>query len=850
MRKINIIFTIFSLLLIVNCKAKGKEKKENASTGQPNIVLFLVDDMGWQDTSVPFWDKRTPFNDLYQTPNMERLANEGMKFTQAYATAVCSPTRISLMTGMNAAKHQVTNWTLRKDALQPMETNHKTLSFPKWNVNGLNPVSGDTNAVHATPLPKVLNDAGYYTIHSGKAHLGAIGTPGANPLNLGFDVNIAGHAAGAPASYYGLDNFGNGKKGREVWAVPGLEQYHGKDIYLSEAITLEALKAIDTAVQNKNPFFLYMSHYAVHTPIMGDNRFVQKYYDKGIDSTEAKYASMVEGMDKSLGDIMDYLEEKNIAENTIILFMSDNGGLSAVARGGEKHTHNKPLRSGKGSAYEGGIREPMLVKWPGKVKEKSVTNDYVIIEDFYPTILEMAGIENQKTVQKVDGQSFVSQLLGEKSNSEERPLFWHYPNFWGASGPGIGSSSTIRLGDWKLIYFYENQKIELYNIAEDIGELNNLVEKNPEKAKELSIVLTNYLKESNAQIPKDKKTGKQIPYPASFFDTENIVAHSFISKNLEFKGVALEDKEYTIWGCAPIQGDDGKTHLFAARWPEKNVDPAWRKSSEIAHYVADSPEGPFVFSDVAIKGTNKDTWDKYAPHNPEIKKVGDKYVLLYIANTDYNQPPHPSNQSIGMALSKSPYGPWKKVGKDGKILDANNPEKWNYKSENGVANPAFLAFNDKFYLYFKTRHKNDQLMYGLAIADNLEGPYIITDNPVTSNKGTLEDGTVFEYDNHIYLLTTDNHGHNTGIVGGGTLWKSKDGKTFKLEDATIAYDRLPAYYSEYDENKVTKIYGSDPKLERPKILMINGKPAYLYGPGGWNIFGGERTVGHVFKINI
>jgi len=516
MKKINILFTILVFTLVLSCKPKNKEHNEISSIIQPNIVLFLVDDMGWQDTSVPFWDKRTPFNDLYQTPNMERLANEGMKFTQAYATAVCSPTRISLMTGMNAARHQVTNWTLRKDALQPMETNHKTLSFPKWNVNGLSPDSGDENAVYATLLPQVLQDAGYYTIHSGKAHLGAIGTPGENPLNLGFNVNIAGHAAGAPGSFYGTENFGNGLKGKEVWAVPGLEQYHGKNINLTEAITLEAIKAVDSAVQNKNPFFLYMSHYAVHVPIMADDRFVQKYYDKGIDATEAKYASMVEAMDKSLGDIMDFLEEKEIADNTIILFMSDNGGLSVHGRGGQPNTHNKPLNSGKGSAYEGGIREPMLVKWPGVTKENTHTNDYLIIEDFYPTILEMAGVENAKTVQKVDGKTFVPIIKGEETNTNERPLFWHYPNEWGPSGPGIGASSTVRLGDWKLIYYYKNQQLELFNIKEDIGELNNLVDKNQEKATELVTILTNYLKEVNAQIPRDKKTGEQIPFPVNF----------------------------------------------------------------------------------------------------------------------------------------------------------------------------------------------------------------------------------------------------------------------------------------------------------------------------------------------
>ncbi len=494
------------------CVLWACQPEELAET-PPNIVLFMVDDMGWQDTSVPFWTERTLFNDRYHTPNMERLAKEGMKFTQAYATPVCSPTRVSLMTGMNAARHRVTNWTLHKDKIQPMEIDHATLQFPKWNVNGMSPVAGDPKAVHAMPLPQALHDVGYFTIHSGKAHLGAIGTPGENPLNLGFDINIAGHAAGAPASYLGTDNFGNGKEGKEIWAVPGLKKYHGKNIFLTEAITREALIAIDSAVTTKQPFFLYLSHYAVHTPIMGDDRYLQKYLEKGLDSIEAKYATMVEGMDKSLGDVMNYLEKKNLSENTIILFMSDNGGLSVHARGGDANTHNKPLASGKGSMYEGGIREPMLVKWSGKIEPESVSDYQLIIEDFYPTILELAGIDSLKTVQKIDGQSFVSVLKGEKEYAGVRPLFWHYPNEWGVEGPGIGAASTVRKGDFKLIYFHADRRIELYNLKDDIGEVNNLFDKNPEKVKELAEILTEHLKAVDAQMPIDKETGEQVGYP-------------------------------------------------------------------------------------------------------------------------------------------------------------------------------------------------------------------------------------------------------------------------------------------------------------------------------------------------
>ncbi len=481
----------------------------------PNIVLFLVDDMGWQDTSVPFWTAKTPFNQRYHTPNMERLAAEGMKFTQAYATPVCSPTRISLMTGMNAARHRVTNWTLYPDKMQPMEVNHPELEFPFWNVNGMSMDTSTQHAVHVTPFPAILQSVGYQTIHVGKAHLGAIGTPGEDPLNLGFSVNIAGHAAGAPKSYYGTENFGNLPEfAGSPWPVPGLDKYFGQEINLSEALTREAIAVVDQSVQQKQPFFLYMAHYAVHTPIMADPRYFEEYLAQGLDTIEARYASMVEGMDKSLGDLMDYLESAQQAENTIILFMSDNGGLSAHARGGEPHTHNKPLSSGKGSVHEGGIREPMLVKWPGVVQPASVNPEYLIIEDFYPTILEMAGIRDYETLQEIDGISFVGMLRDPtQRNGQQRELYWHYPNEWGPSGPGIGAASTIRKGDWKYTYYHRDQSEELFNLRDDIGEQKNLAVSLPDKRAEMAQALGQYLKEADAQMPSFKATGQLVPYP-------------------------------------------------------------------------------------------------------------------------------------------------------------------------------------------------------------------------------------------------------------------------------------------------------------------------------------------------
>ncbi len=482
----------------------------------PNIILFLVDDMGWQDTSVPFWEERTHFNELYHTPNMERLAAEGMKFTQAYACAVCSPTRTSLMTGMNAARHGVTNWTLRRDFSQ--DASDDILEMPAWNVNGLQATDTINNSVYATTLAQLLNENGYFTIHCGKAHWGAMDTPGADPLNLGFDINIAGHAAGGLGSFLGENNFGNSEKGAHTlpWGVPGLEQYHGDTINLTDVLTIEAVKALDQARDKGKPFYLYMSHYTVHIPLEPHHPYYQKYKDMGLDEREARYASMIEGMDQSLGDLMDYLDQHGLTDHTIIIFMSDNGGLSASNRGGMPHTHNWPLSSGKGSAHEGGIRVPMLVKWPGIVQPGSLCNDYLIIEDYFPAILEMAGIGNYDLVQQVDGISFIPMLKQEGTTADDRSLIWHYPNKWGPTGPGIGATSTIRKGDWKLIYYYKDQQFELFNIKEDIREKNNLAGREPGIVKRLASELGEYLRKVNAHRPSFKATGEPVPWPDEF----------------------------------------------------------------------------------------------------------------------------------------------------------------------------------------------------------------------------------------------------------------------------------------------------------------------------------------------
>lgn len=492
------------------------QTKVSADGDRPNIIFFLVDDMGWQDTSVPFWTEKTFYNERYETPNMERLASKGVMFTQAYASSVSSPTRCSIMTGSNAARHRVTNWTLEKNMKTDMESD--VISIPSWNVNGISQVPGTENTYLCKSFVQLLKDSGYHTIHCGKAHWGAIDTPGENPCHFGFEVNIAGHAAGGLATYLSEYRYGHDKDGNPVAlnSIPGLRKYWNTGTFATEALTREAIHALDKAKAYNQPFYLYMSHYAIHIPIDRDVRFFDKYKKKGLSDKEAAYAALIEGMDKSLGDLMDWLDANGEADNTVIIFMGDNGGYATGAHWRDEplYTQNYPLNCGKGSAYEGGTRVPMIVFWPGVTDGGTRCDSPVIAEDLYPSILEMAGIRRYDVPQEVDGKSFVPLLDGSGNPSKGRDFFWNFPNLWGGeTGPGIAATCTVRSGDWKLIYFYETGRKELYNIPDDIGETHDLAEEYPDIVRKLSSRLGKYLRKVDAQRPMFKATGQPCPWP-------------------------------------------------------------------------------------------------------------------------------------------------------------------------------------------------------------------------------------------------------------------------------------------------------------------------------------------------
>ena len=512
----------------------GQQKTQDikVSAQHPNIVFFLVDDMGWVDSGVQYGTELYPYNQRYDTPNMQRLSERAVVFGNAYAQAVSTPTRISIMTGMNAAHAGITNWTspykdtysdatgggfsMVDSKVREGYIEGDYLSHPEWNINGISPEPGIPHTQFATPMVRLLRDAGYYTIHVGKAHWAAAGTPGVNPYNQGFCVNIAGTMAGMPRNYQGKDNYGNTPQLWNEFAVQNLCEYYGTDVHLTEALKCEALKTLEYPIRHNVPFYLYMSNYATHTPIQPDERFVQKYRDRGMDEGQARYASMVEGVDKALGDIMDFLDEKGIADNTVIIFMTDNGGNSEnKQKGGIPHTQNLPLREGKGSCYEGGVRVPLMIFWPGKTRSGRCDVP-VICEDLFPTILDIAGVDSYETVQEIDGQSIIPMITGGESLDPERPLIMHFPHKWKAYDlDDIDFLSAVRMGDWKLVYRIKTGELELYNLVDDIGEQNNVAAQNPEITKRLADTLSDRLRKWKSPMPVVAATGQTMPLPDS-----------------------------------------------------------------------------------------------------------------------------------------------------------------------------------------------------------------------------------------------------------------------------------------------------------------------------------------------
>jgi len=492
--KIRFLFLTSVICFLTSCHS------DMPDTELPNIIIFLVDDMGQMDTSVPFITDANnnsvtyPLNSFYRTPNMELLAQQGVRFSNFYAHSVCSPTRTSILTGQNSARHRVTNW-IRS------ESNNKTEYGPSnWNWKGLDK--------RTNTFPRLLQEKGYRTIHVGKAHFGPFGSEGADPLNLGFDVNISGSSIGEPGSYYGQDGYGH-INGNEKRAVPDLEKYHGQDIFLAEALTLKAKREITSSVEIGQPFFLNLSHYAVHTPFQSDPRFANNYTLSDQSEKAQTYATLIEGIDKSLGDIVVHIENLNIGKNTIILFLGDNGSDAPLVIK-DDYSSSKPLKGKKGNHWEGGMRVPFIASWitldPELLSQKQLPIKRGFIQsqqgsvlDLYPTICNIADIDIPKgTI--LDGYDLSAQLNGQYNESRDELFLNHFPH----SHRSNYFTSLVK-SDWKIIYHYPvegSPRYELYDLKQDPFESVNLADDHPDQLKSMMIALTKELKDKNALMPE------------------------------------------------------------------------------------------------------------------------------------------------------------------------------------------------------------------------------------------------------------------------------------------------------------------------------------------------------------
>jgi arylsulfatase A-like enzyme len=453
------------------------------SKKKTNFVFFLVDDMGMMDLG-------TYGSTFHETPNIDNLSKTGMKFNYGYAACpVCSPTRASIMTGRHPVRVNITDWI-------PGSSNNKKNKL-------LHPQDRDNLALKEVTIAEELKSHGYQTFFAGKWHLG---NEGHWPTDQGFDINIGGHHRGSPpGGYYA------------PWNNPVLEPKK-KGEYLTEHLTEESTRFLENRNTDK-PFLLYLSYYNIHTPIQAYKKHIDHYQKKadkfsGTTPTKQEHsgqtrmrqdnpalASMVSAVDDSVGTLLAKLDELGLSDETVVIFFSDNGGLSTKPKMGPGS--NSPLRAGKGWLYEGGVREPTIIRAPGVTQAGNVSNQPIVSMDFFPTMLELAGLPPKPELH-ADGRSIVPELKGKKGKI--RHLFWHYPHYHGSTWkPG----ASIRDGDWKLIKFYDHEKVELYNLKEDPSESNDLAKQNSKIAKDLEYKLVAWQKRMNAKLPMSNPAYKK-----------------------------------------------------------------------------------------------------------------------------------------------------------------------------------------------------------------------------------------------------------------------------------------------------------------------------------------------------
>ena len=428
-----------------------------AAPAKPNFVFILADDLGARDLGCCG-------NPYYATPNLDRLAAQGARFTNAYAACpVCSPTRASILTGRYPVRTGVTDWITGRP------------SDPKGPVT--TPRTATELKLEETTIPEALKPAGYRSASVGKWHLGSHGF---YPTDQGFDVNIGGNESGSPPRSR-LPYFG-------PFELPGLTAKEGA--FLPELLTRGAVDFIRR--NTANPFFLYLAHYSVHIPLGARAEEVARHAAKAGGRYDPTYAAMVEALDASVGSVLSAIGQSGIADRTLVVFFSDNGGLNYEGKSKSRVTDNSPFRAGKGHLFEGGIREPLLMRFPGRIPAGAAIDVPVCSVDLMPTFCDLAGVKSGPA----DGVSLMPLFRGRKLR--ERALYWHYPHY---SNQGGEPGGAVREGDWKLIEFYADGRRELFNLREDPGEKLNLAARRPEIARKLAAGLAAWRKETGAALP-------------------------------------------------------------------------------------------------------------------------------------------------------------------------------------------------------------------------------------------------------------------------------------------------------------------------------------------------------------
>ncbi|WP_236623869.1 sulfatase-like hydrolase/transferase [Rhodopirellula baltica] len=759
---------------------------------RPNIVLIVADDLGYSDVG---------FNGCKEipTPHLDELAASGVVFTNGYAShPYCSPSRAGLLTG----RHQ-------------QRFGHESNPEPDTQWHG-----EDTPGMplSETTLADALKEAGYVTGAIGKWHLGD-----AKPFwpnHRGFDEWFG--FSGGGFSYWG----DLGKKDPLLGVHRGDEPVDPKTLtHLTDDFSTEAVKFIQR--HESEPFFLYLAYNAPHAPDHATRAHLQKtaHIEYG---GRAVYGAMVAGMDEGIGRVVDQIRESGLGENTMVIFYSDNGGR-------REHAVNFPYRGHKGMLFEGGIRVPFLVSWPGTVRSGMKEESPITALDLFPTALAAAGMDPSQN-DKLDGQNLLPVLTDAEQRLPERPLFWRY---------SMGDDSygyAVRDGNWKLIDSrYKDRKL-LFDLANDPWEREDLTEQHPEQVARLSRMMEAWdarnvpPKWSDAHgvnVRKEENTRNEAVEKASRGERSrpDLDLHSMIEP-VPAKAKFI-DEDFYIWGGSMVRDCDGTCHLFYSRWPRELGHMAWVTHSEVAHAVSDDPLGPYRFVDVALPARGEQLWDGLCTHNPTVHEFDGKYYLYHMGNTGDGHatkklnPIHRNNQRIGVAVADHPNGPWKRF--DEPLIGISEDES--ASDALMVSNPSILRRDDgMFVLIYKAVGKNGRIPFGgpvvhlAATSQSPTGPFRKQNKPLFTAPGVdfpAEDPYIWFQDGMCWAIVNDHKGHFNGTGSDSlALFQSMDGLEWEPANSPLVTERIIPW-ADGTQQPVHR-------LERPQLYLEDGKPAVLF----------------------